>query len=318
MSRYYLFGTLLTHYGSASLNHGKSKGNTSPLQKARWHNKLHSVVNSDTIRWALRFYWQQYGLSVNRNWDGDEFINTWIDRHFDPERFIDDDVLGYMRPEAAKREITEEVNEENNDSQTEEDLPTQTRTRHPQRLGALGVNRAFSLTPFDGGVTFNSTSGAKDITSLHFIEFHNTRYQYVFALDCNHLKDKSRILNVLYGLMAIRQVGGHNNVFCYDFSPESFVLRWTQDPSPDMFYCFEQLEVSPGVYAEPSISPSLIESVVNEDIEPDELWIGGKIAKDFELKNAHIYPGRKKAIDELKKIITKDLGLNESKSEAKA
>lgn len=307
MSRYYLFGTFLTHYGSASLNHGKSKGNTSPLQKAKWHNKVHSVVNSDPIRWALRFYWQQNGDPVNRNWDGDEFINHWINKTFDPETFIDDDVLGYMRPEAARREVAEEFNEEDNDSATEEDALTQTRTRHPQRLGALGVNRAFSLTPFDGGVTFNSKSGAKDSTSLHFIEFHNTRYQYVFALDCNHLKKKSRILDVLDGLISVRQVGGHNNVFCYDFSPESFVLRWTQDPSPDMFYCFEQLEVSPGVYAEPSISQSLIELVANGDIDPTELWIGGKIVKEFTLEKAHIYPGRKKTITELKQVITKDL-----------
>ena len=314
MSRRYLFGTLLTHYGSASLNHGKSKGNTSPLQKAKWHNKLHSVVNSDPIRWALRFYWQQNGYPVNRNWDGDEFINTWIDDNYNPERFIDDDVLGFMNPEAVRREITEDIN----DNESETEPRQQTRIAYPQRLGALGVNRAFSLTPFDGGVTFNSKSGEKDSTSLHFIEFHNTHYQYVFALDCNHLKDKTRIFNVLDGLMSIRQVGGHNNVFCYDFSPESFVLRWAQDPSPDMFYCFEQLETKPGVYAQPSISASLIESVVNGDIEADELWIGGKIAKDFKLKNTHIYPGRKKAIAELKKVITKDLGENEAKSEANA
>ena len=305
MSRYYLFGTLLTHYGSASLNHGKSKGNTSPLQKAKWHNKLHSVVNSDPIRWALRFYWQQNSYSVNRNWDGDEFVNTWIDNNYDPERFIDDDVLGFMNPEAVRREITEEDNDRNSESEVKQ----QTRISYPQRLGALGVNRAFSLTPFDGGVTFNSTSGVRDSTSLHFIEFHNTRYQYVFALDCNHLKDKSRILDVLDGLISIRQVGGHNNVFCYDFSPESMVLRWTQDTSPDMFYCFEQLETKPGVYAEPSISPSLIESVVDGDIEADELWIGGKIAKNFKLKNAHIYTGRKKTIATLKQAIARDLDL---------
>jgi CRISPR-associated protein Cst2 len=195
--------------------------------------------------------------------------------------------------------------EEDEDLQTENQ--EQTRTRHPQRTGALGVNRAFSLTPFDGGVTFNSKSGAKDSTSLHFIEFHNTRYQYVFALDCNHLKDKSRIFDVLDGLMSIRQVGGHNNVFCYDFSPESMVLRWTQDSSPDMFYCFEQLKIKPGEYAEPSISPSLIESVANEDIDPDELWIGGKIAKDFTLEKAHVNPGKKRTIAELKQVIAKDL-----------
>lgn len=213
--------------------------------------------------------------------------------------------MGFANLEAVKREITEEVN--NDDSESE--VIQQTRVVYPQRLGALGVNRAFSLTPFDGGVTFNSKSGEKDSTSLHFIEFHNTRYQYVFALDCNHLKNKSRILDVLDGLISVRQVGGHNNVFCYDFSPESFVLRWTQDSSPDMFYCFEQLEVSPGVYAEPSISPSLIESVANGDIDPDELWIGGKIAKEFALEKAHICPGRKKTIAELKKAIARDLNL---------
>lgn len=292
MTRYYLFGTLLTHYGPASLNHGKSKGNTSPLQKAKWQNKLHSVVNSDAIRWALRFYLQQYGYPVNRNWNSDEFINHWIDKNYDPERFIDDDVLGFLNLEAVRKEIAEEIN------------GTQVnRVAFPQRLGALGVNRAFSITPFDGGVTFNSKSGEKDSTSLHFIEFHNTRYQYVFALDCSHLKNKSRTFAVLDGLMRIRKVGGHNNVFTYDFSPESMVLRWTTDPSPDMYYCFEQLET----YAEPSISQSLIESVECEDIDPDELWIGGIVAKNFTLDKAHIYRGRKKTINELKKTIARDL-----------
>ena len=174
-------------------------------------------------------------------------------------------------------------------------------------MGALGVNRAFSLTPFDGGVTFNSKSGVKDSSSLHFIEFHNTRYQYVFGLDCNHLKDKSRVFAVLDGLISIRRVGGHNNVFCYDFSPESMVLRWTKDSSPDIFYCFEQLAIQPGVYAEPSISPHLLEFVANGDIDPDELWIGGKIAQNLALKQAHIFPGKKKTIAELKKVIARDL-----------
>ena len=303
---YYLFGTLMTHYGSASLNHGKRKGNTSPLQKSEWRNKMHSTVNSDAIRWSLRYHWQQHNYEVNRVWDADEFINTWTDSNFDPERFIDDDVLGYARIEAARTEVTEEFNEENSNAEENEQL----QARHPERIGPLGVNRAFSLTPFDGGVTFNSTSGRdKDSTSLHFIEFHNTRYQYVFGLDCNHLKDKSRIFAVLEGLMSIRKVGGHNNVFCYDFSPESMVFRWTQESSPEIFYCFEQLETRPGVYAEPSISTDLIDLVTTEDIDPDELWIGGKIAKNFELENAHIHQGKKKLIAELKQVVARDLEL---------
>ena len=310
MSMYYLFGTLLTHYGSASLNHGKRKGNTSPLQKAKWLNKIHSVVNSDSIRWSMRYYWQQNGYSVNRNWDGDEFDNYWSDENFYPEKFIDDDVMGFLNPEAVRREVAEVTKDI--DSTTEEDPPT--RTAYPQRLGALGVNRAFSLTPFDGGVTFNSRSGVKDSTSLHFIEFHNTRYQYIFALDSNHLKVKSRIFNVLDGLMSIRKVGGHNNVFCYDFTPESMIFRWTKDNSPEIFYCFEQLETKPGIYSEPTISNDLIDLIAVEDVNPEELWIGGKVAKNLKLENAHIYQGKKKTISELKQAITRDLDLTQQKS----
>ena len=303
---YYLFGTLMTHYGSASLNHGSRKGNKSPLQKSKWRNKFHSTVNSDAIRWSLRYYWQQQGYEVNRVWDADEFINNWTDPNFDPERFIDDDVLGYLDPRAAREEVTEEVNQDNSDTEDNE----QTSTRHPQRLGALGVNRAFSLTPFDGGVTFNAKSGRdKDSTSLHFIEFHNTRYQYVFGLDCNHLKKKSRTFPVLDGLMSISKVGGHGHDFRYDFSPESMVLRWTEESSPEIFYCFEQLETRPGIYSEPTISSDVIDLVTVEDINPDELWIGGKIAKNLELNEAHIHQGKTKLITELKQVIARDLEL---------
>ncbi|MEM9276758.1 MAG: DevR family CRISPR-associated autoregulator [Cyanobacteria bacterium P01_F01_bin.143] len=308
---YYLFGTLMTHYGSASLNHGQRKGNVSPLQKAKWHNKIHSVVNSDAIRWSLRYYWQQQGYPVNRNWNPEEFKNTLQDKKYDPFRFIDDDVLGYLNPEAAKKEVVEKIPEDDNSGKKKKSPEKQSKRNSIQRLGALGVNRAFSLTPFDGGVTFNSKSGEKDRTSLHFIEFHNTRYQYVFGLDCNHVIEKSRIFQVLDGLMSIRKVGGHNNVFCYNFSPESIVFRWTQDSSPDIFYCFEQLETRPGIYAEPTISPKLIESVETKDIDPDELWIGGEIAKNFKLEKAHIFPGRKQTISELKRVIARDLDISE-------
>ena len=117
---YYLFANLVTHYGPASLNHGQRKGNVSPLQKAKWHNKIHSIVNSDAIRWALRYYWQQHGYPVNRNWYAEEFKNKWIDENFDPVRFIDDDVLGYMLAEAAKEEVTD--NDHNEDILKEKKL----------------------------------------------------------------------------------------------------------------------------------------------------------------------------------------------------
>ncbi len=164
-------------------------------------------------------------------------------------------------------------------------------------------------------MTFNAKSGEKDRTSLHFHEYHNTRYQYGFALDPNHLKDKSRILAVIDGLMSIRQVGGHNNVFCYDFSPESMVFRWTQKNSPHLFYCFEQgsskLEQSSSQLEQPIISSDLIEQVEVEDIDGSELWIGGKIAENLQLKDAHIFRGREQAVTDLKRVIARDLDLTE-------
>ena len=268
-----------------------------------WHDKTHSTVSGDAIRWALRYYWQQQGYLVNRIWDSDTFTPQLIDENFDPVRFIDDDVLGYMGTEAAKEEIIEEELE----TQDKGKRRKKTKGKSIPRLGALGVNRAISLTPYNGTMTFNAKSGAKDRTSLHFHECHNTRYQYGFALDANHLKDKSRIFTVIDALMSIRKVGGHNNVFCYDFSPESMVFRWTQKNSPHFFYCFEQHSLE----LETIISSDLIEQVEVEDIIGSELWIGGKIAKNLHLLDAHIFLGREQALTDLKRVIARDLNLTE-------
>lgn len=313
---YYLFGTLLTHYGSASLNHGQRKGNISPLQKCQWHDKLHSTVNADAIRWALRYYWQLMGYPVNRIWDADIFDNHFTDENFDPVRFIDDDVLGFMKAEAAKEEVIEG---ENPISSVIDDNPVIEKKRLKQikgkksqdkpkgdsiqRLGVLGVNRAISLIPYNGTITFNSKSGEKDRTSLHFLEYHNTRYQYVFALDPNHLKNKNRILPVIDALMSIRKVGGHNNVSCYDFGCESFVLRWTQKMTSEIFYCFEQSR------SEPQINADLLGEIEAGDIKAQELWIGGKIAKNTMIDGANISRGKEKVVADLKQVIAKDLNL---------
>ncbi|HEY9611244.1 type I-B CRISPR-associated protein Cas7/Cst2/DevR [Allocoleopsis sp.] len=303
---YQLFGNLLTHYGSASLNHGQSRGNVSPLQKAWWHDKIHSTVSGDAIRWALRYYWQQQDYPVNRVWNADTFKNLLTNEDFDPVRFIDDDVLGYMKTEAAKEEIIQEELETQN-KQNKEKRGKKSKGNSIPRLGALGVTRAISLTLYNGTISLNARSGEPNRTSLHNPEYHNTRYQYGFALDPNHLKDKSRLFAVIDGLMSIRKVGGHNNVFCYDFSPESMVFRWTQKNSPHIFYCFQQDSLG----LEPIISSDLIEQVEVEDIDGSELWIGGKVAKNLHLKDAHIFQGREKAVADLKRVIARDLNLTE-------
>lgn len=96
-------------------------------------------------------------------------------------------------------------------------------------------------------------------------------------------------------------------MFCYDFSPESLVFRWTQKNSPHFFYCFEQGSSE----LEPRISSDLIEQVEVEDIDGNELWIGGKITKNLQLLDAHIFLGREQAVADLKQVIARDLALTE-------
>jgi hypothetical protein len=85
------------------------------------------------------------------------------------------------------------------------------------------------------------------------------------------------------------------------------VFRWTQKNSPHIFYCFEQGSLE----LEPRISSDLIEQVEVEDIDGSELWIGGKIAKNLHLEDAHIFLGREQAVADLKRVIARDLELTE-------
>ncbi|WP_013334991.1 DevR family CRISPR-associated autoregulator [Gloeothece verrucosa] len=297
---FYLFGTVITHYGPASLNHEKARGNVSPLQKTYWDGHIHSLVSGDAIRWGLRYTLQKEGYPINRRWNEDEFTNDLVNENFDPVEFVDDDLFGYMYAEAAKEDIQEEE-----PSSTGKERRNQTKGSIVQRLGALGVNRGVSLIPYTGALTFNAKSGKiKDRTALHFLEYHNTRYQYTFALDPNHLKVKERILAFIDALMNIRKVGGNNNVFCYKFTPESFVLCWTQRETPGIFYCFEEGDLIPKMKSE------VLEDIEVGDIKASELWIGGRVAKGLKIKNAHIFRGKEQAIEDLKKVIVKDLELS--------
>ncbi len=213
-------------------------------------------------------------------------------KQHNPQEYIDDDVMGFMVTEAAKKNQKGTIN---------------------ARQGALGTNRAISLTPYDG-TTFNYyNSGEKDKLSIHSTNVHNTCYQYCFALDSKHLINPSRILNVIDAFISLSQVGGHINDSLFDFSPESMVLRWTNDNCPRFLYCFEQDE------NQEVIALKLIEQVEAEDIKPEELWIGGEVTKRLIFENAHIFRGIKKTAENLKVKITEDLKLpnEESKKDEK-
>ncbi|MEL7038735.1 MAG: hypothetical protein AAFO04_24455 [Cyanobacteria bacterium J06592_8] len=107
------------------------------------------------------------------------------------------------------------------------------------RQGALGKNRAISLTPYDGTTFTYYNIREKDNLSIHSKNVHNTCYQYCFALDSNHLVNKSRIINIIDSFIYLSQVGGHYNDSLFDFSPESMIFRWTNDCCPRYLYCFQ-------------------------------------------------------------------------------
>lgn len=317
---FHLFGNILTTYGTAANNFGENEGNIRTLQKLNWKSEVYSSVSSEAIRWALRYHWQIQNYDVNRIWEEDNPDKIrWQDENFDAVKYIDDDVLGFMKVEAAKQEGSEQPQKEELDNSEDvkdskkDTKAKQKKKKKPQgtylkRRGVLDITRAVSTVPYSGDITFNAFSGEKKSTSLYSTEVHATRYQFGFAVTPEYLKDKSRISAVIDGLTSIGEVAGNHARFLFDFAPESIVLRWTHDASPRFLYCFEEDE-----FGNISI-PNLIRLLEVGDIKPEELWIGGKIADSLEDLNIgdsqpHIFRGVKTVVEDIKNVIAQDLQL---------
>ena len=164
-----------------------------------WKGESHTKISAEAIRWAIRYYWQQAGIPVNRVWNDDlpnEQNPQWQDPTFNPINFIDDDILGFFEAESAKKDTSDENSSEqqdNNDNPEAQDEATKPSKRKRKkkvkpkgtvtdRRGRLDVTRAISTTPYDGNVTFNAKSGKKTRTSIYGTEFHGTSYQYGFGI----------------------------------------------------------------------------------------------------------------------------------------
>ena len=108
----HLFGLIVTSHGTAANNRGENEGNITTLQKLLWNGEVHTTVSAEAIRWALRYFWQQSGKEVNRQWNEDAADHEWRDERWigwaetegkrsTGKTFIDDDVLGFMLAEAG-------------------------------------------------------------------------------------------------------------------------------------------------------------------------------------------------------------------------
>jgi len=286
----HLFGSVLTCPGVAANNRGETEGNITTLQKLLWNGEVHTTVSAEAIRWAIRYYWQLKQIEVNRMWVDEKEDHEWRDSAWtgwttnNGTTYIDDDLLGYMRAEGGKTEGE--------------------KGHADKRRGVLEIARAISITPFAGDITFNAKSGEKGRTSLYGTECHATRYQYSFAMTPERLRDRTRAIKAVEAIANLGEVAGNHSRFLFDFSPESIVLRITEDPAPRILYCFQQDEAN-NIQA-----PELVRRVTNEDIPASELYIGGAIAENAEVNNlrdAHVYPGVKTAVSKFLGVLASRL-----------
>ncbi len=268
----HIFANVVTQFGTAANNRAETEGNITTLQKLIWHGQPHSTVSAEAIRFALRRLLAGLaGTGSNRSWNEDTRNNQWKDWEFkgwaekSGETYIDDDLLGFMTAEAASEEG------ESGSANV--------------RRAVLEVTRAVSLTAWSGDVTFNAASpGATPSAQKkgsnpvpYGTEVHATRYQFGVALTPERLRDGSRAARALEAIGALGTVAGNHGRFLFDFSPDSIVLRVTDDPAPRLLYCFETADEGRTVTA-----PSLLRRVEGGDIDAKELILGGTFAADAE------------------------------------
>ena len=308
---FHLYSNILTFYGVAANNRGENQGNITTLQKLLWKGETHTVVSSEAIRWAIRYYWQKAGISVNRVWNDDlpnEQNPHWQDLKFNPVEYIDDDLLGFFEAESAKKD-TKEENPQESESEPKGKRKKKSKPKGTvtDRRGRLEVTRAISTIPYDGKVTFSSKSGRKDRTSIYGTEFHGTRYQFGFGITPESCKDKLRVLNLLDAIVSIYRVGGNHGRCLFDFAPESIILRWTNDFAPRFLYCYDEDDLG-------NISiPKLLRQIKNGDLDPTELWVGGEISEllqGSEYEQINKRSGVKAIVDALKQKIVQDLSIS--------
>jgi len=302
----HLYANIVTPFGTAANNRGETEGNTTTLQKLIWHGEPHTSVSAEAIRFALRRQLREIeGNAVNRYWNEEERRNEWTSWDNSKKRvsfgnwaqYSDDDLLGFMSAEAAA--------EEGGRGSTE------------ARRAVLEVTRAISLTPWPGDVVFNAASpnatpaaakGEGDNPVPYAAEVHATRYQYGLAMTPARLSKPNRAVTALRCLGALGTVAGNHARFLFDFSPESIVLRLTDDPAPRLLYCFEADDAEQHVGLDSGFKSRVGKD--GADIRAKELIIGGDIAatdeaKELEEKGASLFPHQvKAAVEEACRLIT--------------
>ena len=261
----YLYGAILTRPAVASNNRGENSGNMAMLQHVFWGGHDHTTVSSEAIRFAIRLRAQlEDSKQVNRVFDVEE--GKWAYREkdvYNPEKFADDDIFGFMNAQAAKESDSGPEEGDGRQQQAQEAQGDDHEAPRP-----LAVARAVSLEPYQGELSFGSAGKEKDSTSLFSAEVHTTRYQYAFGLSLGELKKPERASLVLDGVLDPPPVAGSHSRFLFDFSPEVLVLSISDRHSHGFLHPFDRTKGG-------ATLARLIARVRCGDLSPKELIVGG-------------------------------------------
>jgi len=286
----HIHATILTAHGVAANNRGLTEGNITTLQKLVWETgKMHTTVSAESIRFALRQRFQEAKEKLNRTYSA-ERVNVWEDPEFSNwKEYLDDDLLGFMSAKAAANEAQADSDQGNEEEKSESKKSKAKKGTVIVRRSPLEITRAVSLLPWLGDATFNAASpGATPSAQKrgsnpvpYGTEMHATRYQYSLSLTPGHLEKRERAATALRAICSLGAVAGNNARFLFDFSPESIIIRVTEDPAPRILYCF-------GAGEDNSIHlKQLVQKIKHGDINKEELFIGGSVLNslnDLELE----------------------------------
>lgn len=268
-----IYGCILTNPDDAANNRGENTGNISQMQRVTIKNKDYTRVSSESIRLGiLKTIIMNNADRTNRQWDNASGISSWSDER-DPEKYLDDDLFGFMTAEAAREEG--ELDEQGNKQPAK---GKRAKGKSIARRSCVEINAAISTAAFKRETTFNATSAKKlddkgnaNKTSLYGTERHFTSYQWGFAINPYSMVKPGRILTILDAIAHLGSVAGNHARFKYDFAPNLVALRVTHDFSPRIFKIFEAEDLY-DVKAK-----KLIKYAKYGEIQPGELYVGGEL-----------------------------------------
>ena len=166
---------------------------------------------------------------TNRAWDEIRASNEWKEPEFkgwDTEKgktYIDDDLLGFMKADAAK--------EEGESGSANVRRAVLEVTRAVRSLLGWGRDIQRRLPGSDPVGIKRERRSSNPVP--YGTEVHATRYQYGIALTPERLRDKSRAAKAIDALCKLGTVAGNHGRFLFDFSPDAVVFRITDDPARD-------------------------------------------------------------------------------------